>query len=221
MLKTDLMTVELLDYMPKLSPEDCEKFMNEITSQSRSLKLKNIDSLFDRVKKQGHHLSEFTSYIFKVSNFSEVVLKQWTRHRIGWSWNVSSGRHTIPILAVVPEKIKRFIGIIEFEDDKLPDIEWSVEGDGNFYTSYDPDTYKNIIDIEDIRYCYPQALTKNCVAKCNGESLRHFLKLRLDSHAQYEIQQLAFKMYELVKKVHPFIIDDLQFDTLDKFLHKK
>ena len=50
----------------------------------------------------------------------------------------------------------------------------------------------------------------NIVVKFNFRSLRNFLKLRLDKHAQWEIRELAKKMVDLViKKGLKVLIEDL------------
>jgi len=43
--------------------------------------------------------------------------------------------------------------------------------------------------------------------KCDAKNLMHFLSLRMDSHAQYEIRVFADAMYELIKPYIPLTME--------------
>ncbi len=46
------------------------------------------------------------------------------------------------------------------------------------------------------------------------KNLLHFLKLRMDEHAQYEIREYANAMAETVKRVCPFVWESFEEHTL-------
>jgi thymidylate synthase (FAD) len=56
---------------------------------------------------------------------------------------------------------------------------------------------------EDARYILPNATCTNIVVTMNGRELRHFFELRLCSHAQWEIRELASLMLTECRKVAP------------------
>jgi len=70
--------------------------------------------------------------------------------------------------------------------------------------------YRSVgIPKEDARFILPQIATYLTVG-FNARALRHFLKLRLDKTAQWEIRQLAEQMLKQVKEVTPNLFHDLE-----------
>lgn len=71
-------------------------------------------------------------------------------------------------------------------------------------------SYKNLLDSgvckEQARGVLPLALNTQLYATCNIRSFYTYLKLRLDSHSQVEIQDISNQMLELVKAIpdNPF-----------------
>lgn len=59
------------------------------------------------------------------------------------------------------------------------------------------------------RSVLPHCLATHLVMKVNMRALRHFLKLRLDSHAQSDIRDIAYKMLELVHEKYPVFVEDI------------
>ena len=63
---------------------------------------------------------------------------------------------------------------------------------------------------EDARFVLPEAMQTNITVTMNFREIRHFLKLRLDSHAQWEIRELANKMKDLIiEKGWKVLVEDL------------
>jgi len=58
---------------------------------------------------------------------------------------------------------------------------------------------------EDARMVLPNAMKTNLIVTINARSLENFFNIRMKPDAQWEIRELATKMYELVKEVHPNI----------------
>ena len=48
------------------------------------------------------------------------------------------------------------------------------------------------------------------IVTANARSLRHFFDLRLDNRAQWEIRDLAVRMFELVYEVAPELFEDFK-----------
>lgn len=59
------------------------------------------------------------------------------------------------------------------------------------------------IKYECARFVLPMSTWSHIVVQCDLNNLTKFLKLRLDKHAQYEIQLIARGMYFLAKEVFP------------------
>lgn len=67
------------------------------------------------------------------------------------------------------------------------------------------ETYHNMlaagVPAEDARYVLPQGGTTSLVVTMNLRELFHFLELRTDKHAQWEIRAVAVAMLEAVSKI--------------------
>lgn len=70
---------------------------------------------------------------------------------------------------------------------------------------------------EQARICLPQSQYTLCVWQCDLHNIMHFLKLRMDSHAQKEIRDYADAMYELLKPKFPIAMEAFE----DYKLHAK
>jgi thymidylate synthase (FAD) len=74
------------------------------------------------------------------------------------------------------------------------------------------DLYKKLIqsDVpkEDARMLLPQGLETEMCMDMNFRSLRHFLKLRLDKHAQWEIRQVAKEILFICQDKWPWLVED-------------
>ena len=79
--------------------------------------------------------------------------------------------------------------------------------------------YKELLELglsrEVARGVLPVNVYTEVVWKIDLKNLMHFLKLRMHSHAQKEIQWLAQAMYELVKETGKF---DLCLDAFDRYI---
>ncbi len=63
---------------------------------------------------------------------------------------------------------------------------------------------------QDARYLLPNACCTTMVVTMNARSLRNFLKLRMDSHAQWEIRKAAGIIYGIVMEAAPTLFEDLK-----------
>ena len=60
---------------------------------------------------------------------------------------------------------------------------------------------------EDARFVLPESTKTAIVVTMNMHSLFHFFDLRLGQHAQWEIRELAVKMFDIFKKEEPFLAE--------------
>ena len=135
-----------------------------------------------RCAEQGHmSVFEHASATLKIEGISRACLAQLTRHRIA-SYSVRSHRYC------------------EVGGDDWCVIPPSVVGTGaesrfRAQTSDAMWSYRAAIDEgmkpEDARYLLPEATKTSLVMTINARSLQNLFTLRLDSHAQWEIRELA------------------------------
>ncbi|MBI5198459.1 MAG: FAD-dependent thymidylate synthase, partial [Nitrospirae bacterium] len=60
---------------------------------------------------------------------------------------------------------------------------------------------------QDARFVLPNAAETKIMVTMNARELLHFLRQRCCERAQWEIREMAFEMYKLVKKVAPTIFE--------------
>jgi len=144
----------------------------------------------------GHStVAGMTDFIFFIEDVSRSLTHQLVRHRTGWYLQQSS-RAVNPLAMatwyVIPPKIaKTPAALAEF----MEVIDRCKLG------------YKRLkkmkIPLEDCRFVLPQGTKQRITMKIDGCNLIHFLKLRLDIHAQWEIRQLAKRLHQAVSRVCP------------------
>lgn len=144
------------------------------------------------------------------------VLRQWMKHQIGCSWNEASGRY------------------IKFENKWYRPNQWRMQADNVKQGSGGPfpkDVQEEILEIydaackdsfyrynqlleiglskEQARMCLPLSLITKAAWTPSLHALLHFLRLRLDLHAQAEIREFAIEVRRLIRntKDFAFILD--------------
>lgn len=172
------------------------------------------------------HSSPFEMAEFKFRVHAPVVTWwQWARHRV-WNFNAQSGRYTpfqedamyIPAVnewrkqskdnkqassgeTLTPEEQQKVASATGYGlvADNLSDLLES-------YFDLGFHIYNSVLDAggakEQARLFLPAwGLYYTWVVKVDAHNLMHFLKLRMDSHAQYEIRVYAKTIYEKIFKV--------------------
>lgn len=133
-------------------------------------------------------------------NCSRSCSHQLVRHRIA-SYSQASqryiGENNSEIETILPTGIMVKPEVVEMVKDylnQLPELITKLKELG----------VKN----EDIRCIYPNAITTQLVITMNYRELRHFFKLRIDSHAQEEIRRVAYEVWRNLNRFMPFIWTD-------------
>jgi len=136
---------------------------------------------------------EHSVYTFSLEGISRVASHQLVRHRIA-SYTQMSHRFAKPVdeyyQPVIPPSTR---------NRARQTVEEAYREAYNHY-------YKLLeagVPEEDARYVLPNGVNTNVVVTMNARELYNFFALRLCSRAQWEIRQVAWKMLEEVKKVHP------------------
>jgi thymidylate synthase (FAD) len=159
------------------------------------------------------HTSPFEHVILEIHCKMPIfVARQWVRHRTA-RINEISGRYSImeDEFYVPPDDEVSF----QSEDNKQGRSEKEVPAElrtrvldilrkdqGNAYASYE-DLLNDGIAKELARINLPLSLYTQWYWQMDLHNLFHFLKLRMDPHAQWEIQQYGFAIAEMTKAVAP------------------
>lgn len=160
------------------------------------------------------HTSPFEQVEFKFEVRCPVfVARQWHRHRT-WSYNEISGRYTelpeqfyVPGLEVVGTQSRT-----NKQGRELSDVERTAS-----VASYEARCRASYREYEWLlgqgwprelaRGVLPLSTYTGFFAKVDLHNLLHFIELRLDDHAQYEIRKYAQALLELIEPVVPVTIE--------------
>lgn len=172
--------------------------------------------------KSGHEsVIEHASATFKISGVSRALTHQLVRHRMA-SYSQQSQRYcsfdksygnTTDDWYVTPPSIQDHPGSNEVD----------LGGKEQLYRQFMvkcEEIYNKLIDMgvkpEDARFILPNAAKTEIVMTANFREWRHFIKMRADSHAQWEIQELARAILDELCKHAPNIFEDLKESLNEK-----
>lgn len=200
---SDCLKVELIAYtLPQEGSVD--KLVAESGAISHAPHFKELNdervkNLIELLKKLGHEsVFEHACFTFRVEGISRVCTHQLVRHRLA-SYTQQSQRYVKlkePTF-IVPESIASSA----FYDEYINVLTQAAE------------LYRKMVEggirKEDARFVLPQSVETKIIITMNARELRHFLELRCDKSAQWEIRALAEKMLSLVYEVAPLLFDDL------------
>ena len=160
---------------------------------------------------------EHASFTFGIEGVSRALLAQITRHRMA-SFSVKSQRYvregafeyiTPPEIAAIPEALELYDEIMA-EDQKKYDRLAEILKEKHIKTflseGKDQKTAERLAEkkaIEDARFVLPNSCETQMVMTMNARSLHNFFRHRCCKRAQWEIQDIANQMLELVCKVAP------------------
>lgn len=165
------------------------------------------------------HTSPFEQVVFTFHLKMPIfVARQWVRHRMG-RMNEVSGRYSImkdefyvpenSCIAKQSANNKQGRGEI-FEEHQAKEFQDEFKaGQQKAYEVYERMLEKGIAR-EIARINLPLALYTEFYWQMDLHNLFHFLKLRLDSHAQYEIRLYAEKILEIIKNVCPMAVSSFE-----------
>lgn len=214
-------------------------------SYGKGTKSVSEDRSLIRYLMRRRHTSPFEMVEFKFHCRMPIfVARQWIRHRTA-NVNELSGRYSeIPKDCYIPAEDKvtgqskmnkqggddNTIPIsslkstcFEFDDEKntleieapIPNWEFTFKEDQEFAF----DKYEKYLDTgmrrELARINLPLSAYTEWYWKIDLHNLFHFLKLRLDSHAQYEIRVYAEAIYQLIKELVPYSCEAFEDYLLD------
>lgn len=191
------MIVELLTITPNVEEliEKATRICYNSTPDEKTRK-----QFLQSVIKRGHEGTlEHGIVTFLVEGISRALTHQLVRHRIA-SYLQRSQRYVKEknFEYIIPESIKSNKTSIDRFDRVIKIIN----------TAYN-NLLHDGIPAEDARYILPNACETKIIITMNFRSLRNFFRLRLDKHAQWEIRDLAKRMFRIVFEQAPTIFEDL------------
>ena len=175
-------------------------------------------SFVEMLSEIGHESPiEHASFTFGIEGVSRSLLAQITRHRMA-SFSVKSQRYvregsfeyvTPPEIAADSEALAIYDEIMAEDQrkyDRLTEILKNKHIKTFLAEGKDEKTAERMAEkkaIEDARFVLPNSCETQMVMTMNARSLHNFFKHRCCARAQWEIQDVANQMLELVCKVAP------------------
>ena len=149
--------------------------------------------------KHGHYsITRHVKYNFEVQGVSTKTLLALSRHQIGVDLSVMSSR---------------FCKLDKFGDDltQTPNEHVNALLEKHMQEIVVLNAEQKV-DAEDLAMLYPQAAQYDLMITMNPQSLQHFLDMRYgeESHAHFDIQELADRLLEAVPETHKFMYKQSQ-----------
>jgi thymidylate synthase (FAD) len=173
---------------------------------------------------KNEHTSPFEQVVFTFHcKLPVFVARQWIRHRtarvneVSGRYSVMKNEFYVPDMDVVCYQSKdNKQG--RAEDEVPQELRGKVLDTINSIHEFAYGKYEEMIEDgiakELARISLPLSLYTEWYWQIDLKNLLHFLKLRMDHHAQYEIREYANVMAEAVKKVCPFVWETFEEHTL-------
>lgn len=193
------------------SHSDVTEISENLTEESTAKFVKMLSSF-------GHESPiEHVSFTFGIEGVSRALLAQITRHRIA-SYSVQSQRYvtmddfpfvTPPEIEKIPEAKAIFNEAMEADRryyDKLSELLKEHHKKENLACGMEDKAAEKAAEKkanEDARFVLPNACETKMVITMNARSLLNFFKVRCCNRAQWEIREVAEKMYSLVYEIAP------------------
>lgn len=220
--------VRLVSFMQPAAPlmqegwtGDLEIVRNARVSYDADWRTGNDEGSDSRLVRRLHergHTSPFEAMVFTFEVQAPIfVFRQWHRHRT-WTYNEMSARYTeLPPVFYVPTA--EVIGVQSKKDKQAREI--PVELADKHYQEQIVPLIRDHCELAFVRYKHlltsgvPRELARSVLpvstysrmfATVDLHNLFHFLRLRLDAHAQYEIRVYAEALLQLVEKVVPIAV---------------
>lgn len=205
--------VELVDMMPKMVPvgrtADIAISRNARVSYAAGDKSIEEDTNLVRYLIENYHTSPSESVVFQFKiRLPIFVERQLIRHRTA-RVNEQSFRYTVPVeqfyypslrMQSVDNKQGSSVATVDEKSLKIWDEISDMTHD--MYVKYE-ELVKNGVAREVARCCLPVSLMTELMWQMDLHNLLHFLRLRMDSHAQKEIRDLANAIFTLIKPTVP------------------
>ena len=221
--------VALVDVMPRLAPKgkgaDFAIVQAARVSYGEGTKQVNEDRGLIRYLARHRHTTPYEMVEFKFHHVMPIfVARQWIRHRTA-NVNEYSARYSIvkdrfyhPSVDGVRKQslMNRQGGTEPMDDATAKDFLAYLDKTETLYQDYENLIEKGV-SRELARIGLPVSLYTEWYWKIDLHNLLHFLSLRMDSHAQQEIQDFAKAMFELIKPIVPIAAEafvDYNFEGL-------
>jgi thymidylate synthase (FAD) len=179
------------------------------------------ESYLDRIKESRHgSVLEHAVWNFLIAGVSRSFTHELIRHRAGFGYSQLSQRYVDESVADFiepdciadnPELHEVWRSAVEHTQEAYIKL---VEGLQAKFAHVEEKTLRRKLARQAARSVLPNATETKIFVTANARSLRHFVELRCNEHADTEIREVAAQMLEILKREAPNLFADYEFVTL-------
>ena len=173
------------------------------------------------IKEVGHgSVLEHSVWNFIVTGVSRSFTHELIRHRAGFGYSQLSQRYVDESAADFvepdcigddPELHEVWRSAVEHAQEAYVKL---VEGLQRKFEGVEDKTLRRKMARQAARSALPNATETKIFVTANARSLRHFIELRCNEHAETEIREVAAMMLDILKKEAPNLFGDYEFFDL-------
>ncbi len=163
---------------------------------------------------------EHAVWNFIIAGVSRSFTHELVRHRAGFGYSQLSQRYVDESVAdfIEPDCIADNPELHEVWRDAVAHAQQAyvklVDGLQTKFADVEEKTLRRKLARQAARSVLPNATETKIFVTANARSLRHFIELRCNEHAETEIREVASLMLDLLKDEAPNIFGDYEFVTL-------
>ncbi len=170
-----------------------------VSHRSAGKSMEGDRQLIQKLLALGHEsVLEHAVATFEISGISRACANQLTRHR----------------LASFVQESQRYVNVEDCELVRPPTFSEEDWAETQALFEQGKNLYQRLIargvPKEDARFVLPLGIETTLVLTANFRELRHILRLRMDRSAQWEIREVARRMWQLLYSHAPACFEDLK-----------
>lgn len=217
----------LVSFFAKLCYASLVKGKNNNVTRTRSIR----DNLIATLKAGHGSVFEHCLLNFVVTDCSRVFTHELVRHRAGTAFSQTSGRYVRtdeiglvldPILADCEDVVRVAVEFLEHSVQKILAekglLRWDKEQKRYVEAGATDFDYKKKVTSA-VRRILPNGLANEIGFSVNLRELRHFIMVRTDPHAEWEIRCVADQIYRITRERYPLLYHDAKEKVVDGLTH--
>ena len=205
--------VSLVDHMPRENLDSAIVSAARVSYDAESTKHTSSNRGLIRYLMRHWHTTPFEMVEFKFHlKMPLFIARQHLRHRTASVNEVSARYSEVRDDFFIPDEFRQQAQVNRQGSEGIIERNDMTHDAVNSHTKLSHALYKSLIDNEGVcreqaRMVLPQSMYTEFYWKINLHNLMHYLRLRMESHAQEEIRDYANMIYKLVKPLAPYTFE--------------
>lgn len=208
-------------------PSDIAEIGGRLCYMSFDSGRKDPQVYLDHIKDVGHgSVMEHCYFNLLISGVSRTLTHELVRHRAGMAFSQLSQRYvdSSSVGFVIPPEMLRYddtstalrLSFKKCCEDCLHTYQTLLNVKSSSLEKEEPDaTLRKKRARQLARSVLPGCTETKILVSANGRAIRHFLEMRANKAAAFEIRRLAVKIYKELSKIEPRLFSDYKVITLE------